>query len=167
MEIIIREAVIEDAKRIVEMFNQLKDELKFLLLDFSEKRFTEEDEKKLIKEFKNSSQNLFLVAEVNSEIVGTLTFIRESSKKKQHLGNIAMLVLKRYWGNGIGTRMLESIFIFSKKIGLKKILLEVFSNNKGAIILYQKNGFKIEGKIENAILDNKKYQDIIIMSKEI
>ena len=81
MEITIRKAIPEDANKIIEMFNKLDKELEFLLLDFNEKKITENDEVIFIKNFNDSKNNLFLVTEINKRIIGTLTFIRENYKK--------------------------------------------------------------------------------------
>ena len=59
MEITIRKAIPEDANKIIEMFNKLDKELEFLLLDFNEKKITENDEVIFIKNF-NKKNNIII-----------------------------------------------------------------------------------------------------------
>ncbi len=46
-------------------------------------------------------------------------------------------------GMGIGTMLLDALFVFSKEKGCKTITLEVIDTNIRAIELYEKTGFKI------------------------
>ena len=50
-----------------------------------------------------------------------------------------------------------------KQKEIEKISLSVFSNNKRAIGLYKKFGFKIEGRLEHQFILKEKYADEIEM----
>ena len=75
-----------------------------------------------------------------------------------------MGVLLNYRGKGIGRRLLEACLSLACASGLEKVELEVFSDNKAAIRLYESLGFTPEGmKIRARKLEGK-YQDIQLMA---
>ena len=75
-----------------------------------------------------------------------------------------IVVRKKYRRNGIGEKLLQELINLSMKKNLENIELEVNSNNKPAINLYKKFGFKEVGL-------RKKYynnvDDAILMQKNI
>lgn len=55
-------------------------------------------------------------------------------------------------GKGLGTEIIQTVLKVANEIlGLKKIYLEVKSNNEVAIHLYKKNGFKTISKAQSSI----------------
>jgi RimJ/RimL family protein N-acetyltransferase len=95
---------------------------------------------------------LALVAEVRRgkerRLVGSLTMTRygQAVKKSQHVRVLGMLVIDGYREMGIGSRMMETALDWArKKRGVEKVVLGVFSNNRRALRLYEKFGFKVEG----------------------
>lgn len=71
---------------------------------------------------------------------------------------------KNYHGKGIGYEASHLIInhVFTR-LNLNRIQLGVDERNKGAIGLYQKLGFREEGRFENGILVSGQYFDIIRM----
>ena len=60
----------------------------------------------------------------------------------KHRGDFAISVAKDYWNNGIGSQLLSNIIAFAKGNNFEIIDLQVRSDNKSAIHLYEKYGFK-------------------------
>lgn len=60
--------------------------------------------------------------------------------------------------------MKTAICFAFEELGLHRLELDVFSFNKRAKHLYEKSGFKVEGIRRDAILDEGKYADDILMS---
>lgn len=52
---------------------------------------------------------------------------------------------KEYWGQGIGTKMLSFAIDEARKLGIKRLDIHVSDDNKRAIHLYEKLGFKDMG----------------------
>lgn len=50
---------------------------------------------------------------------------------------------KKYWGQGLGKEIMEKIFSEARLLGLKKLYLQVSSNNQRAINLYKREGFEV------------------------
>lgn len=92
------------------------------------------------------------------KIVGSLQFrvsIPDHSWVK-HIGEFGMLVLKDYWNQGIGKKLLRIMDNYALQSGFVRIESKVRCNNERGIILYLKNGYKIEGiREKGAFIENK------------
>ena len=72
---------------------------------------------------------------------------------------LALSVLKSEWDQGVGSKIMERLIEFAKEIGIDIINLEVRKDNKRAIHLYEKYGFRHIGtspaffKIEDEYID--------------
>ncbi len=78
-----------------------------------------------------------------------------------YITNIA--VFPEYRNSGVGTALIEYLFDFAKEKSLSFISLEVRESNLTAISLYQKFGFKTEGK-RKSFYENPR-EDALIMTK--
>lgn len=98
-------------------------------------------------------------------LVGIVTFVRESSLKIAHKGNVfGMFVKPEMRGQGLGKLLLLELIKKSKDcIGLEQINLTVISSNNPAKNLYRSIGFQIYGVEKNALKDNRKYFDEDLM----
>jgi L-amino acid N-acyltransferase YncA len=74
---------------------------------------------------------------------------------------------KEFTGKGIGKVALEKLEEEGRKIGIKRILASIASENNQSIIFHQKNGFRECGKFEKIITKKGKQFDIIWMQKDI
>jgi len=45
--------------------------------------------------------------------------------------------------------------------------LEVFEKNERAIHVYQKMGYKVNGRIPEGVLQNGEYMDVLIMTRKL
>jgi len=121
---------------------------------------------KYIKEKNENPNCLFLgiFFKENRKHIGNIKL--EPIDFKNQKATISILIgEKDYWGRGIGT---EAITLFVdygfKNLNLKEINLGVISENKAAIKVYEKAGFKIIHIEKNAVRHGKKLFDKIIMS---
>ena len=64
----------------------------------------------------------------------------------KHRGDFAISVAKDYWNKGIGSQLLNNIIAFARENDFEIIDLQVRSDNKRAIHLYEKYGFKKIGE---------------------
>ncbi|WP_195340539.1 GNAT family N-acetyltransferase [Fusobacterium sp. 1001295B_180824_G3] len=167
MEIEIREIEIEDYKELLDFMKKVKGETNFLLGYPDEMKLSYEDEKELIKKVKNSEISNHFVAMKSNKMIGCVSFNGNTARKMKHYGTIGISILKEYWGKGIATSLLEKLICWAKEKGIKKINLDVFENNKRAIKLYEKFGFKLEGCIEDGIYDGENYINLLIYGLKI
>ena len=111
---------------------------------------------------KNHSQ---YIAEVEGEIVGWADIIPSERRTMKHVGSLGMGVLCQFRGKGIGKKLLEKTINHAWNQGLKRLELEVFSDNENAIKLYQKFGYTVEGTRKYARYYDGKYQHCVFMAQ--
>lgn len=86
------------------------------------------------------------VADVDGTAVGIITLWLESTINKQHVGSIGMMVAPAYWGRGIGSQLMQAVVDLADEwLPIKRLELDVNTDNPAAVRLYQKYGFIIEG----------------------
>jgi ribosomal-protein-alanine N-acetyltransferase len=102
------------------------------------------------------------------------------SNTKKHIGNIKidrfdwisrtcelgiMIGDQQFHGKGFGTESCQLVIEYAfTRLNIRKILLAVYSNNPGAIRLYEKLGFTTEGCLKEHVFENGKYHDKLFMS---
>ncbi len=111
----------------------------------------------LLDAYKNGTK--FFVATVGQKVLGYIGI--SCVLDEGYITNIA--VFPEFRKKGVGTALLNRVFSLALDIGLSFVSLEVRVSNKNAISLYEKLGFKTEGKRKN-FYDNPK-EDALIMTK--
>jgi RimJ/RimL family protein N-acetyltransferase len=72
---------------------------------------------------------------------------------------------KSYWSKGYGKDLVKTTVRYCfKKLGLNKVYLDVWSENKRAIKCYEGCGFKKDGLLREHVFRDGKYHDKWIMS---
>lgn len=110
--------------------------------------------------------NLYIVFEVEVNVVGFLAFNRYEHERLKHAGSMGMGIREEYTNQGIGTKLIEFLINWAKKqISLEKICLGVVSANERAIKVYRRMGFVEEGRQKNQIkYEDGSYRDDILMA---
>lgn len=149
----INSLVAEDAKILMNKKINLKEETEFL--------------KKSIKDAKTKSK-VSVIAKDGNKVVAN-TSIELGVYKRNHIGKFGIAVRDGYRGIGLGKYIMEEVLKLAKKDlpGLKIFQLEVYENNKPAIALYKKMGFKVVGHIPKQICHGGKLIGEYIMIKNI
>ncbi len=74
-------------------------------------------------------------------------------------------VMPRFRGKGIGSRIMKGLVRYCfDTLNLHRVWLAVLENNKPAIAVYKKAGFKPEGRYREAIFRNGRYWDYLLFS---
>jgi RimJ/RimL family protein N-acetyltransferase len=147
--IIIRNAALGDAQRLVELMKKLDTETTFLLREPEEFTLTVEQEQKFIETKLESQVELFLLAEVDGAIIGSCALNGNTRKRLRHTGSLGIALIEKYWGLGIGRKLMETAIVWAKENGITRVTLEVDTSNYRAISLYTKLGFQVEGTFIN------------------
>lgn len=159
-DLLIREAISDDALAFIKYLNQVAGESNFLTFGAGEFKMTIEEEKKFIEDHHQADNQIFLVAEVNQEIIGLMNVCASRKSRLRHIADFGISIKKDYWSKGIGSKMMEAMLEWARDKGIiRKINLTVNTDNKVAIALYKKYGFKIEGTIRRHSLINGKFYD--------
>lgn len=155
-EIIIRSAEENDAENLIDYLKITAAETPFLIREPDEITLSIEQEQAFIRAKKDSENELLLIAEIGGRHIGNCSLMSIGEYKRyRHRCDIAIALYKEYCGLGVGKAMLETVLDIAEKTGYEQAELEVIADNKPAIALYEKLGFKIYGTFP----DNMKYAD--------
>ncbi len=159
MEITIRPVQIKDAEGIHRIGTQ---EAVLQYMAFLPSMRLEAMENRL----RNLSHNQYeFVAEVNGSVVGFIG-LTQGQGRRSHAGEIFIGVDGQFHRKGIGKALLSKVLDLADNwLMLERVELGVLVTNPGAKALYEKFGFKEEGKKHGSIKANGKFIDEIIMSR--
>lgn len=138
----VREVTVKDAKNLLEFCNQVGSETDNLSYGSEGMGLSVAEEEKILAKFQNAKTCHFLLAKENGQIVGTCNCRSFRKKCLSHRAEIGIAVKKAYWNKGIGRKLLTRLIDLSRQSGLKILSLEVRTDNKGAIHLYESLGFR-------------------------
>jgi RimJ/RimL family protein N-acetyltransferase len=168
VEIVIREAKADDAGSILYYVQKVCGESQFLTFGPGEFMLTDLEEKEIIKKSNETDNQLFMLGLINGKIISTLNFSGGQRPRIKHCGEFGMSVQRQFWGIGIGSLMLETLFSWAKNNGIiKKINLRVRTDNNRAISLYERSGFLKEGTIRKEIVIDGNFYDHYWMGLEL
>ncbi|TFF88282.1 MAG: N-acetyltransferase [Promethearchaeota archaeon] len=81
-----------------------------------------------------------------------------------HVGNLGIIIQKKYRNKGIGSALINYAIKESKKLNNKqKIILSCFASNERALYLYKKLGFKKVGVRKKQFFIDDTYHDEVLM----
>jgi ribosomal protein S18 acetylase RimI-like enzyme len=107
----------------------------------------------------------FVAVSAKSEVVGWCDVTPMSSRPTQaHRGVFGVGLLPQFRGQGIGTKLIRSALAAARAFGLHRVELTVREHNTGAIELYKKEGFEIEGLQRDAVLVDGVYENVVCMA---
>src|SRR5262245_28548821 len=105
----IREAVPEDAPRLIGLFESLYAETKFLMLEPGEAIPPVERYADRIAQGSRDTSELWFVAEIEDQLVGVCFARRGFAKRNRHSLFLVMGVLHAWSGRGIGYTLLQTV----------------------------------------------------------
>ena len=107
-----------------------------------------------------------LVAEIDGQVVGTLGLQVATNPRRRHSAALGMFIHDECCGRGAGSALLAAALDLADNwLGLRRIELEVYSDNAPAIHLYEKFGFAVEGTARQFALRNGIYIDAYTMAR--
>lgn len=155
-KIVLRSATEKDAENLIDYLKVTASETPFLIREPDEITLSVEQEQTFIKAKKDSENELLLIAEIGNRHIGNCSLMSIGGYKRyRHRCEIAIALYQEYCGLGIGKEMMETVLNIAEKMGYEQAELEVIADNKPAIALYEKLGFKIYGTFP----DNMKFAD--------
>lgn len=159
----------KDAQQMIDFMKIIASETNFMLRYPEEVKDDLEFEKKIISDMLNNERGLFLTVfdgdriVANSHISLDFDFI-----KMRHRCDFGIGIIQEYCDSGLGTIMMEKVIGKAKAMGFEQMELGVFADNKRAIALYKKMGFKEYGRLPKACkLKDGTYIDQVCMVLEL
>lgn len=165
-KVILRSVRWEDLEGLIEFIDSLADEGADILRT---ERVTREEEAEWLGRRLariDKGELIDAVAEVDGKVVAN-SEVQKRAGMMSHIGDFGIGIKSGYRGIGIGTEIMRTLMEESKNAGLRILVLDHFATNKPARALYEKMGFKEEGRIPKGICKNGKYIDLIRMVREL
>lgn len=110
--------------------------------------------------------------------IGTIVVVREGEilgyasmvfgKYKQFRGNmylVSVAVKDGERGKGLGTLLFKEVEDYARSRGTRRIEFDVFAKNTGALRLYKKLGYEVEGVKRRAAVWEDGHDDLVFMAK--
>ena len=143
----LRHATQDDAEALLEHTQAVLADGTGMCLTPDEFQMTPTGERAWIEAFESDARRLLLVAECNGQVIGMLNFEPLPRRMLDHVGEFGMSIRPQWRGLGIGRFLLEGLLDWARHAdGIAKVTLAVRSDNAPAIALYEKHGFREEGR---------------------
>ena len=167
--VILRSGVEADGEQLRQLAWQAYGETRFLSKEQEEFHLTAEQESVWIMRMLHDPRAVLLMAELDGQIVGDgmIHPVSEGSRQR-HRCQVGITVLKDHWNKGIGKALFVLMIAAAKEAGYEQMELEVVSDNKRAIALYEKLGFQEYGRRPNSFkYKDGSYGDMTLMVLDI
>ncbi|MGA8709636.1 MAG: N-acetyltransferase family protein [Thermoplasmata archaeon] len=160
---LVRRALPRDAQSIIAHVNAIGAERVYLMTDRLDLSVSEE--RAYLQECNTDRENeLYLVALVAGEIVGTANFSRGRRPKIRHVASLGIALRKDTRGVGLGMAMMREGMGWARAVGIRKLTLGVFATNRAALGLYRKLGFRTEGRLRGQAMIRGRPVDEVLMA---
>ena len=109
-----------------------------------------------------------VLAEVGSEIAGYVSLHHNEVTWQRHLGEIRIQVGPRYRSQGLGRALAGEIFTIARDLKLRKIVAQMTPDQKGAIAIFERLGFRTEALLQDFVIDRTdRTRDLIVMTYDV
>ncbi len=169
-ELVLRTALPRDAWAVVDFRKHAAATSRYLIAQPEEYHRSSWQERSHLKRVLKTEDQVYILAEDDKgDIIGLITTQVFRRKRTRHIIEFGIAVHSSWRGSGLGSLMLEELIRWAETVpSLEKIELHVHANNVGAIKLYQRYGFDIEGRRKAAFkYDDGTYMDDIIMGRAL
>ena len=166
---LLRSAGPADAEALLGTFIRTHEETDYLLTYPDENVHTTEEEQKFLEGLENDDKGIEILAFVDGKAVGSAGINRVGAKEKiRHRAEFGISVEKAYWHLGIGRALTEACIDCAKEAGYSQMELEVVSENRAAISLYESVGFKEYGRNPKGFRSRiTLWQELVLMRLEL
>ena len=145
-EVTLRPEVASDLEPVWDMFSSLSAES----LQYLPVRLTRERAEGWFKEI-NYDSVLPILSLVETEggvrVVASATLSFGGMEHNRHVATFGVTVHDDYQNRGLGTALTMYMVEVARAKGLKRVALEVVADNLRAVNVYEKCGFKVEGRL--------------------
>ena len=168
MEYVAQLASKDDAKEMLVYLKKVGSETDYLLFGQEGVPMTVEQEEAFLEKVNKTPYSRMFVVKDDHQIIGNCYIHANPRDRIKHKAEIAISVLKAYWGKGVGYLLMKSLLDYANQTSfIETLYLEVISENERAIKLYEKFGFKTYGINKTAIKINNQYFDWNLMRLDI
>lgn len=162
-EVFVRPELSTDTEMLWKMFSTLSEESRrFLVLPFTRERV----ERWTSNLDYDKALPIVAILKENGEtrIVASASLVFFEAEAFKHKTEFGITVHDSFQNRGLGTALTKHMLEISRRRGQRKVSLKVVTENSKAIHVYERCGFKIEGRLEKENFVNGKYYDDYAMS---
>jgi len=148
---------LEDQGKLVKMYASLSSEA----LRWAMPPYTQET----IERWLGNLQNLIAIVALDGDrIVGHAQITKFVRPRRMRTADLLIYLHQDFHGVGLGSAMMMRLLELARRDGLHRLNVDVMAENKAAVRLYEKFGFKVEGVKKEAYLgEDGSYHDELIM----
>jgi len=161
----IRKAHPADARDLLEYIDAVSGESDNLTFGPGEFPLTEAQEEEYLRGIEASENQVYFIGSLEGLLVAAVSFNAGKKPRTMHVGEFGISVRRACWGLGVGEAMLDTLIDWARSTGIvKKIALHVRTDNEGALALYRKKGFVLEGTVRKELKIGDRYHDLHLMA---
>jgi RimJ/RimL family protein N-acetyltransferase len=99
------------------------------------------------------------------EMAGYLEIRRLPWRRVRHRAYLVIGILKRFGGQGVGTRLMQEAESWARRHGVRRLYLTLVAENTAAVALYRKMGYEIEGRHPASMKLGDRFVEELTMGK--
>lgn len=158
----------EDAAELLNYLRKTAEETDFVLRYPDEITMTVEQEEMFIERINQSENSYMILCLVDGRHAGNCSMQFHDKRKVRHRGEVAIALVKEFWGMGIGTFMFEEMIRIAQEQGKTQLELGMVDGNGRGLALYRKMDFREYGRLPNAFHQKDgSMRDEILMVREL
>ena len=109
-----------------------------------------------------------VIAEAGGRLIGHGTLYLSELTWTRHMGEIQLLIGHDYRGRGLGHLLADEVFTLAQKLGLQKIIARMAADQKSALQVLERLGFKAEALLADFVIDREgRTHDLVVMSHDV
>ncbi|MEW6368441.1 MAG: GNAT family N-acetyltransferase [Acidobacteriota bacterium] len=160
-EVVLRPMAGDDFERSYAFFRDLPDDIRlYLRADVTRKDVVE-------RRMKHDDRHRFLrlVAVHGDKIVADATIYRQIHSWQRHVGELRVIIHPDYQRHGLGMDLIRELYEIANRTGLDVIYSNIIEEQKGAVRILEKLGFKKELVKKSHVVDMMgRKHDLIVMT---
>ena len=162
--IVIRRARVEDAEAFAATMSNPQVLRNLMQLPYGD---AAEWRTRLADLLKPGELRLLLVAEIDGAVVGSAGLHPAvGSHRRRHAMGLGISVHPTHWRCGVGSALMSGLLEWADGwAGVLRVELNAFTDNTGAIALYERFGFVAEGTLRGYALRDGRYDDVLTMAR--
>lgn len=155
------------AQAVLDFFQQVTQETDYLLDDEEIANYSLEQMRDNLARRQDLFNHCCILALLDDEVIGLVNLAGHDHPQLDHVVDVFIAVKKAYWGQGLGTALLDNAIDWAIQAdGICRLELSVQARNSSAIALYQKMGFESEGLKRGAVKTKEgDYIDLSLMAR--
>ena len=168
-ECILRNGEERDGQAVLANFILTHEQTDYLLSYPDENTMTAEQEGQFLQRKTDSEAEVEILAQVDGVVAGLAGIAAVGGRDKIcHRAEFGISIDRKYWNLGIGTALMNACMDCAREAGYEQLELSVVAENKTAITMYKKAGFKEYGRNPRGFKSRLSgYQELVYMRMEL